>query len=138
MYAIGKDVEKNNKTAIEWYLKSANSGNAEAQFQLGNMYFSKRDVPKDYPQAEKWFLAAAKQGLSRAQYYLASIYYSGAGSVKQDYKKAAEQGDTSFAQLTLSSMYMKGLGVTTDYAQAYIWARVVTDQKYRRQQLLNV
>lgn len=43
--ANGKDVEKNIELGLEWLLKSANQGNAEAQFSTGLYYFSGPNSP---------------------------------------------------------------------------------------------
>ncbi|MCX8065617.1 MAG: hypothetical protein N3G21_10690, partial [Candidatus Hydrogenedentes bacterium] len=46
------------KKAEEWYLKSAERGNAVAMFNLGALYLSRGDLRK----AWKWYLQAAEKG----------------------------------------------------------------------------
>ena len=41
--------------AIRWYLKSAEQGNADAQYRLGDMYHTCEGVTQDYVQAHMWF-----------------------------------------------------------------------------------
>jgi TPR repeat protein len=40
----------------------ANQGNAEAQMQLGWMYYSGEGVPRNYVESHKWYRKAAEQG----------------------------------------------------------------------------
>lgn len=52
----------------------AQKGNAEAQFQLGNMYYNCNDIETDYKEAQKWYKKAAEQGYAEAQCMLGEIY----------------------------------------------------------------
>ena len=65
-------------------LKSAEQGNAEAQYNLGLMYYNGEDVEKDFPTAKYWFEKSAEQGNAEAQYKLGDIYYNGQGG-KRDH-----------------------------------------------------
>ena len=46
-------------------------GDADAQYNLGTMYYSGRGVVQDHEEAVKWFRLAADQGLASAQRNLA-------------------------------------------------------------------
>jgi uncharacterized protein len=77
----------------------AEQGDAEAQFNLGRMYYNGEGVSQDDAEAVKWYRKAADQGHTEAQFNLVEIYSYGEG-VQQDfeeaanwYRKAAEQGD---------------------------------------------
>jgi len=112
--------------AISFFKKSAEQGNAYAQYSLGQMYRQGRGVTQDYKQAASWYQKAAEQGFAYAQVNLGMMYDQGLG-VTQDYKqavswfqKAAEQRFTQ-AQYNLGMMYYKGQGVTKDYVEAYKW-----------------
>ena len=59
--------------------RMANSGNAEAQYQLASLYRSGRGVPLDEALAFKWMKAAAERGHARAQFNLGSMYLAGRG-----------------------------------------------------------
>ena len=48
--------------AANWYLKAAEQGLPEAQWNLGWMYESGKGVPFDEKEAMKWFHKAAIQG----------------------------------------------------------------------------
>ena len=50
----------------------AAAGDAQAQFALGNHYFSGVGVPQDYGQALLWFTKSANQGFAAAQNQLAT------------------------------------------------------------------
>ena len=57
----------------------AQQGDAEAQFNLGLMYYNGQDVHQDYAEAVKWYRQAADQGYVKAQYNLSklgSTYYA--------------------------------------------------------------
>jgi len=67
-----------------WFLKAAEQGDAEAQKNLGRMYFKGEGVTRDYAEAEKWYRKSAEQGNSIAQKNLGMMYFKGEG-VTQDY-----------------------------------------------------
>ena len=78
---------------------SALLNEADAQKNLGALYFNGDSVQKDYREAAKWFLQAARQGDADAQYSLGLIYDQGGHGIEPDrkealtwYLKAAEQG----------------------------------------------
>jgi TPR repeat protein len=105
-------------------LKSADMGQVEAMFELGNRYSSATGgAAKDEASASAWYRKAAERGDARSEAELANIYYLGKG-VLQDYsqaelwsRKAADQGD-SFGQYQLALLYNEGKGVVLDKAQA--------------------
>ena len=102
------------------------SGDAAAQFWLGNMYRRGEGVPKDAVQAVNWYRKAAEQGDAAAQFNLGNMYGRGEGVPKDAvqavnwYRKAAEQGDAS-AQYNLGLLYDIGEGVPKDAVQAVNW-----------------
>lgn len=53
--------------ALQWGLKAARQGHAEAQWLVGLQYYKGEGTAKNLVEAEKWFGAAAKQGHSRAR-----------------------------------------------------------------------
>jgi TPR repeat protein len=82
MYQTGLGVEKNSRTAAEWYEKAAKSGNATAQFNLGYMLATGQIGRKDYAAAAKWYEAAAVQGQIYAMNNLGGLYADGKGLQK--------------------------------------------------------
>ena len=84
--------------------KSADRGDAKAQFNLGWYYEKGKGVKQDSAEAVKWYRKAADQGHAKAQCKLGVCYFYGYG-VKQDYAeavkwyfKASKQGDTRAAE----------------------------------------
>ncbi len=52
------------------YTKSAEQGDAWAQYNLGLIYKNGEGVSQDYEKAIDWFTKSAEQGFAVAQYYL--------------------------------------------------------------------
>lgn len=61
-HRVDRQLEDNDVHAAEWYRKSANQGNAEAQVLLGVLYENGFGVPKDLSLAAFWYKKAADQG----------------------------------------------------------------------------
>ena len=80
-------IEQQLNKAAEWFRKSADGGNVEAQYRLGVMNSHGEGMVQDYTEAAKWFRKAANQGHVRAQYELASLLLRGLG-VPEDYSEA--------------------------------------------------
>ena len=76
-------------TALRLWTPLAERGNADAQYNLGDMYFEGQGVAQDYNTAVKWYTLAAEQGYASAQYNLGLMYSKGRG-VAQDYKSAVK------------------------------------------------
>ena len=64
------------------FTKSAERGDAVAQYRLGLAYCLGRGVKKDYSEAVKWLRRSADQGHAKAQYYLGFCYSVGKGVAK--------------------------------------------------------
>ncbi|MFI3230555.1 MAG: tetratricopeptide repeat protein, partial [bacterium] len=86
-YKNGEEVEKDLDKAFELYTKSAEQGNANAQFNLGVCYKYGIGTKQDYNKAFEWFTKSAEQGNSDGQNNLGVCYVNGIGT-KQDYNKA--------------------------------------------------
>ena len=100
-------------------MKSAEGGNADAQNNLGVMYFKGEGVPKDLTKAAEWYRKAAEKNHIKAQYNLGILYQD-----KEDFSsavywfgKAAEQGHPK-AQTNLGTLYYYGVGVTQNLDKA--------------------
>ena len=133
MYAEGRDVSKDNNTAVEWFRKAAEKGYANAQYNLGDMYYFANGVSQNYATAALWFRMAANQGHIGAQYRLAQMYKYGLGVVQyykmavEWYRKAADQGHAE-AQADLGWMYENGRGVAEEMNKAAEWYRKAASQ----------
>ena len=70
IYYIGRGVDNNYSTALEWYRKAAEQGHANAQHNLGLMYENGYGVDKNLSTAVEWYRKAVEQGHANAQYNL--------------------------------------------------------------------
>ena len=106
----------------------AEEGDAESQYNLGEMYLNGHGVAQDDKEAIKWYRKAAGRNHPQAQYTLGDMYRNGHG-VAQDDKEAAkwyrEAAEQNFPQAlhNLGAMYELGLGVAKDEQEAVKWYR---------------
>jgi len=79
-YTLGKEYldSKEFPKALKWLLLSANQKNADAQYELGNMYFQGLGVAKNQKTGTNWHRKSAGQGHSLAQQTLGLTYQFGA------------------------------------------------------------
>jgi TPR repeat protein len=127
--------QQNYELAFTKFKGLADSGDAEAQFNLGVMYAEGKGVIKNDAEAVRWYELAADQGLAPAQSALGAAYGDGLGVVQNYteavrlFKLAADQGSAE-AQYNLGLNYHEGWGVTTNYAEAKRWYKLAADQGY--------
>ena len=117
----------------------AESGDLDAQTELGERYQGGQGVQRDYAAAVGWYRRSAERGHALGQAYLGFMYHSGRG-VRRDYaaavrwyRRSAEQGD-ALGQTNLGVMYRDGRGVSQDYGEAIRWFRRSADQGNARGQ----
>ncbi len=82
MYEQGIGVSKDEKEAVDWYLKAALQGNAYAQFNLAVLYENGRGTDVNFAQAHQWYRKAAVQGDGLAVGNLGMLYLRGQGVEK--------------------------------------------------------
>jgi len=68
MYENGWGGDKNNLTAVEWYRKAAEQGDAYAQFNLGGMYENGWGDDIYFSTTLQWYRKAAEEEHVDAQY----------------------------------------------------------------------
>lgn len=90
----------NYQTALLVWMPQAESGDAEAQTYVGEIYERGLGRPADYAEAARWYQKAAQQGYARAQINLAYLYEQGLG-VPAD-------------PLEALNLYRQGSGITDD------------------------
>jgi len=119
---------------IEAVKPKAQSGDVQAEYQLGRLYHLGEFGAQDLPAAFEWYSKAAERGHVRAQVALASLYADGKG-VTQDYFRAAEWyrvaanlGASADAQVALGDLYFNGRGVAHDVAEARDWYRKAAER----------
>ncbi|KAJ3097083.1 hypothetical protein HDU97_005291 [Phlyctochytrium planicorne] len=109
-------VEKQFDHAFDWFTKSAEQGNAEAQHRLGDCYWYGNGVEKDFKNAAKWYLESAEQGNLNGQYGIGWCLHKGEGfrrpylheAVKW-YTLSAQSGrGNSAAQNLLGTLFESG------------------------------
>ena len=61
-------IRKDYATALRLWLPLAEQGDAQAQSNLGSLYYGGRGVPQDYAKAMKWYRKAAEQGNAKASF----------------------------------------------------------------------
>ena len=109
--------------------KSALSGSAASQYELGLLFEYGRGVEQDDSTAVLWYGKSADQNYASAQYRLAVLIDNGWGHpVDKEkafglYESAAERGH-ELAQYDTAIMYFKGSGVLRDRVQAYKWLKI--------------
>jgi TPR repeat protein len=118
----------------DWYFRSAASGDADAELQLGWFYHKgEGGVAQDDGQAFQWMQRAAMQKNVEAQYMMGWFHEKGLG-VAQNYEQAAQwylksahRGDAD-AQFRLGLIYQFGKGVPEQHDQAALWYRKAAKQ----------
>jgi TPR repeat protein len=123
--------------AGQWYgiEKKAERGDAEEQYNLGEMHFHGKGTEPNSIKAFRWYELAANQGFAPAQNMIGLMYTKNEDIVQNYaeavrwYKLAADQGYAN-AQHNLGVMYQKGSGVTQSYAEAEKWYKLAAAQGY--------
>lgn len=144
-----KSYKKDEKEASKWYrkiidynMKSAKDGDADAQNKIAGVYHSSTREVEDAKKAAEWYKKAAEQGHHGAQLSLAECYYNGEG-VKKDkreavswYKKALDGSDVRYwsssstkAAYHLGVCYCEGVGVEKNEEEGLKWLYMVATLK---------
>ena len=84
-----RNQDPNLVSALSFFSMAAEQGNAEAQFEVGQMYAQGLGNAQIFEQALFWYELAARQGHPKAQFNIAFLYAYGQG-VEQSYLKAYE------------------------------------------------
>jgi len=141
MYYEGIGVPQNLEEAARWIMKSAESGNTEAQYLLSEMYAKGKGLAEDGANKIKWMRKAAEAGHAKAQYEIGqeiSIGRPWLGRLNQTDKeegvkwfvKSADQGYAP-ALYALGNCYYLGEGVSESNEKAESFYRKAADQDYK-------
>lgn len=86
LYRLGRGVERNSHSAIEWYEKAADKKSWQAMLYLADMYRTDEGLQVDLDRSNEWAVKAvaeltplAENGLAKAQRGLADCYANGWG-----------------------------------------------------------
>jgi tetratricopeptide (TPR) repeat protein len=111
-----------NSTGLENLIKSAGSGDINAQNKLGVYYFDNKFIPKDITKAKFWFQKASNKGNVTSQENLGAIYFE-----EKDFQNAiiwytkAANSNHPRAQYVLGFMHRKGIGTKKSRKKAKSW-----------------
>lgn len=126
-YGSGTDVEQDDETAFQWFMKGAGLGDLRAKQKVGWAYYSGSGVEQDYRQALQWLSEPAEQGDVLAQDLLGWIYQSGGDGVEKNekaafewFRKAADNGYANSCRM-VASAYEEGSGTEKSLEQAFYY-----------------
>ena len=131
--AVAEADDKANKVAICRAL--AESGNADAQYDMGLILVRGVHVERDEAAAFAWFSRAAELGDKEALASLGGMYFRGMGVAADRalgiklWQQAAEAG-VSAARLELAMLYYHGAGLEQDKARAEAMLRALVEEDY--------
>jgi TPR repeat protein len=92
----GRGTNKNLTQAASWFLRAAEQGQKNAQYDLALAYYAGAGVEKNMDEYQRWLHLAAEQGLPEAEYELGAHYEEDGKDLhqaRQWYQKAANQGN---------------------------------------------
>ena len=81
----------------QYYTLAVDQGHAQAQFNLGCMYYEGDGIELDKKKALKYYTQSSKQGHAEAQYNLGCLYYGGDG-IERDKGEAQKFWELAAAQ----------------------------------------
>ena len=122
-----------SREEIEQWMREAEAGGAEAQYQLGICYANGYGVTIDQKKAVDCFFDAVAQNHPQALYQLGNCYYYGYG-VYCNYKRAVEYFEQAAklgvvkAQYLLGNCYYYGNGANANREQAKYWYAKAAEQ----------
>ncbi len=138
-HEAGIGVPKDLKRAFSLYRKAADAGGAEAMLQVGRYYGEGIGMPPDPSAARRYLKMAADRGVPTAWLSLGNLSWIAKGpnpEALRHFQRAAEAG-VAYAQFTLASIYLGGLGVQPDLKTAVQWLTKAATQAdpFAQQQL---
>ena len=121
------------QNALKACERTAESGDAQAQYELALLYDQGDRVERSLPTAAEWYRRAAEQGHVEAQVRLAAMYFAGHGvpldaAVAARWYLAAASAGHAGAQSMLAGMYDSGSGVERNADLAAHWYREAARQ----------
>ncbi len=143
-YQAGVGVEKNQKTAIEWYQKSADKGFNDALYQLMMAYGNGDGVEQDPKKAFSYALKCAENNDGTCMWNVVNCYYSGKGVEKsidkmlewairlgklENPENLAKSGYITSTRLQLAYLYRDGKDIKVDFFKSYLWFLIYNEFK---------
>lgn len=122
----GSESPPDTTNAFNWFQKSADAGNKEAQYTIARMYQYGDGAPYSPGKSVHYYKLASDQDFVFATFNLANRYYQG-DIVKQDFQEAMKlflkvaNQKIPQGERMVGLMYLKGEGVNIDLAEARRW-----------------
>ena len=119
------DKSEENEEAVKWYQIAADTGDAEAEHGLAEMYAAGDGIAQNNSEALRLFTSSANKGFKPSVRIMAAAYEEGEMGVRADYEKAREwlekgiQLGDQWSIKRLSQAYARGeLGLRIDRQRA--------------------
>jgi len=127
------------KEAYNWFLKGAELGDVDSQFQVAELYFNGKGVTQDTGQAIKWYIASSRQNYAKSHYALGYLYSRRTGFTVDEKKShehflAGAKLGYAMSQNELAVIYRLGIGVPRDIRQAEYWFLKAAEQGFTHSQ----
>lgn len=121
-YALGQGVEKNDQTALQWYMKAAELGLPIAQHEVGVYYANGYGAPQNYELSRQWHLRAAEAGFAKSQIIIGNHHHRNEDYEKsfEWYMRAARQGSPDGME-EVAKAYFWGWGRRKDLEKSFTW-----------------
>lgn len=128
---------KDYKAAFNEWRKAAETGQPEAEFDLGVLYAQGLGVARDLTQAEQWYRKAADQGNAEAEFALGQMYSLGWGVPRDEadamrWFQMANGPDTDGPPTDWSLIV--GYGQPQDQKQAAYWYQMAAEKGHAEAQ----
>ena len=122
----GNEMSPNNVRAFQLFLRAAEGGHVEAQYEVAECFGWGTGVAKDSEECDRWFRLAAEQGHVDAQSMLGMFRLGKSEESTKWLRKAAEQGDYG-AQTMLGCRLAAGEGMKRDDCEGLAWIQLALD-----------
>lgn len=118
--ALAKILERQGSAdSVEWYKRSAEKGEPDAQFALGRLFCNGELTPQDYLKGLHWYVRAADQGHTMAMVTLGKLCNLDMHHVAASYFVKAAEAGLAEAQYLLGQQYANGRGVARNFTAAF-------------------
>ncbi|MEE9213479.1 MAG: trypsin-like peptidase domain-containing protein [Thermodesulfobacteriota bacterium] len=125
-------IERDKRTAIQWYKKAADLGHKEALKKVYNGYKYGTNMPQNFSEAERYLIKASNFGCEWAMLEVAKQAEDGNPEKALElYFKLASKNNC-LAQRRLSELYIEGDIVPQDLCKSYFWLLLVLVDQYER------
>ena len=132
MYAVGRNVEKDDKKAFYWIKKSVDNGFPHSYHYLGIFYLEGRGVQKDIEKGIEWLEKSASAFRGGISAKTLSEIYSNDKHIPKDLVQAykwikvySKNGETNDLSILESQMTLEE--ITEAEAKAMVWLLKVKD-----------